>query len=313
MRATAIILGIVVAAAGCDKTAPPADQAPPVATVDLNARPEILFQVFGERGDARIVPIAAIVGGVPVPLELDDDGWDRFGDTYLVPGTVYPALRGGRVTGTVTVTRGMWTDGEPLYSLPGCALVLPAGSVRVDDPGAGEFTVELFASTAGLTPLAPTRDSLRTDSVTAIARRIAMAVGQQVDLDDESYALLGFRANAVHTGATPRPTIIGTFVDPSGGDEGAGRGQTAGVLAVADDLGSGYVPSYRFALNGEASGAEHRRFLDAVDLTGDGTAELLLEAWKFAGQAAPVVLSWRGTSWQETFRGRGDWCLRRAR
>jgi hypothetical protein len=308
MRATAIILGIVVAAAGCDKTAPPEDRGPSASTLDLSTKPEIVFQVFGERGDPRLVPIAAVVGNALVPLDLTPADWARFDSLYFSPGTTYPAVRRGRVTGSVTVRQGMFSSGTPLYTLPGCANPLPMAAATLDDPGAGEFTVELFALTrageraATPAPVAP-------ESTLAVARRIGAAAGAEVDLDGETLAALDFRSEALFTGASAAPTILAAYLDPLGGDEGSGKGNTANLLVLAELRGDAYTQAYLHALNGEATGVEFRRFVDIVDVNGDGVAEVFLEGWRFAGDAAPIALSWRGEAWVESFRGRGNWCL----
>ncbi len=312
MRISAVMLGIVVAAAGCDKapeTAPAPDT--PSSVRGLSPASEILFQVAGERDAPRLIPIASIENGTLAAIELDSAGWAAFDARYFAPGTSYPVLRGGRITGQITVTRGMWSEGGANYTLPGCRLALPVATGSLEDPGAGAFAVELLATTPGVVALSDAATVPPDDSVRALAFAMGTAVGGEVELDAESLSLLEFRGSAIDTRATPRPSIIAAFIDPTGGDEGRGRGQTATVLAIADDTGGGYVPTYRFAHNGDATGAEFRRVVDGLDLTGDGVAELLLESWRYGGQPTPVVLSWRQTAWREVFRGRGDWCLRR--
>ncbi len=310
MRISAIMLGIVVAAAGCDK-AP--ESAPAAATrgAGLPADAQILFQVSGERAAPRLVPIASVDNGTLAGIELDSAGWAQFDAQYFAPGTTYPVLRGGRVTGHVTVTRGMWSEGTPTYTLPGCRLALPAATVSLEDPGAGAFAVELLATTPGIIAIPEPALQLADSVVRVLAYQAGVTVGREVELDDESLQRLEFSAASVDTRVTGRPSIIASFLDPTGGDEGRGRGQTAMVLAIADDTGSGYQPTYRFARNGDAAGAEFRRVVDAIDLGGDGVAELVLESWQYAGQVTPVVLAWRQNGWREVFRGRSDWCLQR--
>jgi hypothetical protein len=312
MRISAIMLGIVVAAAGCDKAPDAAPAGTDAVTVrELADDAQILFQVSGERDAPRLIPIATVAGNSIATIELDSAGWARFDARYFAPGTTYPVLRGGRVTGRVTVTRGMWSEGSANYTLPGCRLALPAATVALEDPGAGAFAVELFATTPGIVAIADSAVLPPEGDVRTLAYQMGALVGKDVELDDESLALLEFRGSALDTRATGRPSIVASFLDPSGGDEGRGRGQTAMVLAIADDTGNGYAPTYRFAHNGDAVGAEFRRVVDALDLTGDGVAELLLESWRYAGPVTPVVLTWRQNTWREVFRGRSDWCLQR--
>jgi hypothetical protein len=309
MRATAIMLGIVVAATGCDKTPPPVAEAP--AAFDLSARPEVVFQVFGDRQQPRMVPVAAILDGALVPLDLDDADWRRFDSLYFAPGAAYPTVRAGRTTGTVTIARGMWSDSSPTYTLPGCRSVLPAAVVWLDDPGATAFVVEQFASSKGSAEFEGDAATLPRDSAGAIARRLALEAGRAAGIDAASLDALVARAVTLPARRGAKPTIVATWVDSTGGDAGGGRGQTANLVLVADDTGAGYRSTYTAAYRGNADGAEARRYLGAMDVTGDGTAEIILEAWRYAGGAAPVFLAWRDSAWTEVFRGRSDWCLQR--
>lgn len=303
------MLGIVVAATGCDKTPPPA--AVPSAVVDLGARPEMIFQVFGDRQQPRMVPVAAIVDGVPVALEFDDAGWRRFDSLYFAPGASYPTVRAGRTTGTVTVARGMWSDTAPTYALTGCQTALPAAVVWLDDPGATSFVVEQFASSRSEAELEADAPALPPDTLRAIARRLGLAAAQANGLDATALDALVASSVAVPARRGAPATIIATWVDSIGGDAGSGRGSTTNLVVVADDTGAGYRSSYTAFSRGEAARTEARRFVGAMNVAGDGTAELILEAWRYAAGAAPVFLGWRDSSWTEVFRGRSDWCLRR--
>ena len=48
---------------------------------------------------------------------------------------------------------------------------------------------------------------------------------------------------------------------------------------------------------------------DDVDVAGDGTAELVLEGWKFGGDTFLLFLQYTNGAWTELFRGRSNWCL----
>ena len=299
------MLGIVVIAVGCDKTAgeKPATSGP---ALDLNANPDLLFHVFGERAEPKMMPIAAIQGNSVVDINLPPEGWRALDAKYLNPGASYPIYRDGRAEGTVTILRGMWTA-EPMYSLPGCAVLVPMASVALSDTTHG-FTVDQFATTRA-PAVRPRTRVVPVDTVRAIAKRIGYEVGRGVDLDSLELETLDFRAIAIETGTNPRPTIVLSFIDPRGGDVATGRGNTATVFVVADDDGTGYKASFRHAVNGDAANAEYRSFLDHLDLTGDGIDELLLEGWHFGAEAALRVLAWRNGTWREVFVGRSSWCV----
>lgn len=88
-----------------------------------------------------------------------------------------------------------------------------------------------------------------------------------------------------------------------------GRGNTADILIVADDDGTGYTPTFSHAVNGDAARAEYRSYLDHLDLTGSGVDQILLDGWHFGSEAALHILVWRSGTWRDVFVGRSSWCL----
>src|SRR5688572_22686226 len=168
MKRLALIATILVVAAGCDKTKrwlglerpPEPDGPPPSARLNLARRPDIVFQLFGERDDARMVPLAAIVDGMLKPIELTASGWREFDAMYTRSNKSYALYRDGVSIGEVRVRRGMWERStEPLYTLPGCRLVMPLAAVSLETSVRLSFTVEALAATSGITvqPKAPVK------------------------------------------------------------------------------------------------------------------------------------------------------------
>ena len=99
VRPVALVATILTAALGCDKTndgapagaaAAQAEARPPGGrsayaaalpsgdTTDLAARPHVLYHVFGERNDPRILPVAVLSKGRIDPIVLSAAGWRQF-------------------------------------------------------------------------------------------------------------------------------------------------------------------------------------------------------------------------------------------
>ena len=108
MRRMAIVATILTVAAGCDKLkavaggTASAASAPVADALDLSQNPDILFQVFGERGDTRIIPLAALVDGAIKPINLAPEAWRQFAAKYEKSGTVYKLYDNGREAGSAT-------------------------------------------------------------------------------------------------------------------------------------------------------------------------------------------------------------------
>ena len=283
-----------------------ADGPPREARLDLTKRPDIVFQLFGERDDPRMVPVAAVIDGVLKPIELTASGWREFDAMYTRSNRTYSLYRDGAQIGDVRVRRGMWERrDEPLYTLPGCRLVTPLAAVSLETDARLSFTIEALAVTTGVTP--PSREAPKpAKGIDAQARRIALDVAKSAGIDSSSLSPSAFHFTAINTGASKSPTLVASYLDPESTDR---DGSTAHVLALADEIGGNYEPTFKHTASGSVGGAEFRRYIDHLDLNGDGIDEIVLEGWQFAGETFVSVLSYSNGEWRESFRGRSSWCL----
>jgi hypothetical protein len=316
MKRLALIATILLAAAGCDKTKaffglgrPPEPDGPPLeARLDLTKRPDVLFQLFGERDDPRMIPVAAIIDGTLKPIELTASGWREFDAMYTKSNKTYPLYRDGAAIGAVRVRRGMWERvDEPLYSLPGCKLVTPLSAVELQTDAHVSYTVEGLVATSGVAVRSKPAVKV-SKGLDVRARRLAFDVARAAGIDSGALRPSAFRYIAINTGATKSPTLVASFLDPESSDR---NGSTAHVFALADDVGGGYQPTFRHTASGVVGAAEFRRYIDHLDLNGDGVDEIVLEGWQFAGETYVSVLGYASGEWREIFRGRSSWCLTR--
>jgi hypothetical protein len=314
----AIMTGILVFVLGCDKSksAGPAAEAisPAGATaLDLTAKPQLLFQVFGDISDPRVIPIAAVINGNIRQIGLTRAGWHALDSMYFAAGSSYPAYRNDSEAGQITIDRGMWNGGDtPLYPLPGCKDLVPLASAKIALTGkTNEPTVEFIASSAPLMPHAPFTDKLPSDAeIAKLGRAFGHEVGKKSAMDAAELDSLDFSARMIITGASASPTLLVSFVDPSAGDLGPGAGQTSHLFALADKQPDGsYAPTYRHAVSGDAKTVEFQRLIDHIDVNGDGVDELILESWKYGAPNELVVLSFKAGQWHESLRVKQSWCL----
>jgi hypothetical protein len=307
-------------ATGCDKakefvragqTAGP-PQLSPGEELDLAGKPDVLFQVFGESGDPRMVPIAAIVGGKMKPIRLSAAGWHKFDEMYQRPGKSYSLYQSGISSGTVDVKRGMWSDtADALYALPGCATLTPMASVKVNGRLASDFTLEFLASTTSAMGKPRAGAAMNQDTVNRIARTLGHDVAKSVGINEAKLDSLSFRAIAFYTGASATPTIIASFIDGSAAKPASIATRTTHLVIIADRDSSGgaYRATFSHRINGPLAAAAFRRYFDHLDIDGDGVDEIVLQGWQFGGDTFLSVLGWREHKWQEIYRTRANWCL----
>lgn len=314
MKRFALIATILVVASGCDKAKamfglrrpPEPDGPPPEARLDLSKRPDIFFQLFGERDDPRMVPVAAIIDGAIKPIELTATGWREFDAMYTRSNRSYPLYQDGVNIGEVRVRRGMWErPGQPLYTLPGCRLVTPLSAVALKTSARLSYTVEALATTPGVR-VSPKPPAKPVKGLEARALRVAYDVARAAGIDTGSLRPSAFHFSAINTGATKSPTIVASFLDPEASDR---NGTTSHVFALADESGDTYQTTFSHTAAGEVGAAEFRRYIDHLDLNGDGVDEIALEGWRFAGETFLSILGYANGEWHEVFRGRSSWCL----
>lgn len=313
------LLTILTVVSGCDKAralagggGADAAEPPPSERLDLSKGPEILFQVFGERDDARMIPIAVIDGGRLGPIVLATDGWRQFDALYGKSGTNYKLYRDGRSVGTATVRQGMWERPEPLYALPNCDLLIPLSRVRLDTRMRLGFTVEALASNATLGRAGGSAASMPQAEVDRIAREIGEVAAQRARIASGTLAGLMLNAVAIEIRNGTAPVVIVTFTDPKAEEREASGGKTASIFAIAEEGEDGtYQIAFSHIVNGDADDAEYRRYLDHLDLDADGTDEMVLEGWDTRGASFLSVLRSGGGKWSEMYRSRGQWCLDR--
>ncbi len=316
MKRLAMLATILMAATSCDKAkefvrsgqaaGPP--QVEPGEALDLAAKPRILFQVFGEASDPRMIPVAAVQDGKLRQITLSREGWEEFDAMFLRRGKSYTLYRDGLPVGVATVRQGMWERAEPLYTLPGCETLTPLAAVSVDRKLKSDFTIEYLASADSFTPPRYARAASSAEVVRQ-AKQLGYELGTAASITKATLDSLDFRAVAVPTGAHRLPTIIGTFIDPTVEDVRAASGRMVHVFFIADADDSGrYHPSYVHRVNGPLESSAFRRYSDHADITGDGIDELVLEGWQYRGDTFMLVLGYSEGTWSEVFRSRPNSC-----
>jgi len=304
-----IIASILALLSACDKPEPtPVPDVPAVPLTAITPTSTILFSVFGSKEEPRLVPLAIADGGRLSGITLDATGWRLLDSLFLSKGKKLPIYRNGAESGTVEIVKPMWSDEGELYSLPGCTMLLPQAQGRIAAKGFVEASVEYLASTTPLTQPKTERRVPR-DAETR-GRSMANTVAAAKEVGAEELANLEFVARWLPTGAGPNGlTLMGSFVDPSGGDAGPGAGHSVNLVALAEDSAGTMLPSYTHVSQGEVRDVEFQRLVNHADLDGDGVDELLVEASKYAATPEWVVLKYAAGRWRAVFRVSQDWCL----
>ena len=293
----AALATILTATTGCDKQAETAEV---VHRTSLANRPNVVFLLFGDRSDPRLLAVATTIEGQVAPVSLDAQGWRNFDQLYFRPGTPISLYRNGRPDGDGEIRRGMWDATGALYKLPRCQALKPLAAVKARESEASEVMLERIATSDPLAA-APARGPIPSGAMDS-ARAIALRVAQREGITRNARAGLDLAVFAIQTGATSRPTLIASYMERGGGIQGHPRH----VFVLADSSADGYAPT--FVHSAEDSMPEFRRFIDHADITGDGVDELLLEGWANGGDSFLLFLRYTNGKWREMARGETSWC-----
>jgi hypothetical protein len=136
------------------------------------------------------------------------------------------------------------------------------------------------------------------------AREVTARIAGREGLTATDRADLELTVSAFHTGATSRPTLVGSYSERGGGGSGA---NSRHVFMLADSAGAGGYDG-SFVHTAKDSVSEFRRLIDHVDLTGDGVDEMVLEGWRAGGETYLVIMKYGEGRWTEVARGGTSWC-----
>jgi len=294
----AAMASILTATAGCSKKVESAEVEVP--HTNIATKPNVVFLLFGDRGDPRLLPVATSIQGQVAPVVLDGKGWKDFDHLYFRPGTPLSIYKDGKPDGEATIRRGMWDDSGPLYKLPRCHSLKPLAAVSPRASEAQDVMLERIATSEPLA--APGIRAPISPSMLDTARAIANSVAQHEGLTKNARAELDLAVSAISTGASNAPTLVASYMERGGGIHGHPRH----LFLLADSTAKGYAATFVHVAGDSLP--EFRRLIDHADVSGDGVDELLLEGWANGGQSFLLFLRFYDGKWVEMARGETSWC-----
>jgi len=283
----AVLLGSLVLAAGCKAKAVERAADPPPArgshradssgAVTKARTDHVLLAVYWmEQGEtsAEVFAVMPAAGGFAQPALDDSAAAAGFYERWLKPGRGYTVLRGGARTGTVTIAEN---------DMAGCMALTAQTRAQVSEPGWFGAGIATDAPVARPAPVVAQPEDAERAQMTALLRREITAKGgawrDDARVDVLKVALPGGAAvvgsAALHpasrAGEDNRPRHAAFIIAERGAD---------GSLRPA--------VTWAHALSGgdEEDEQVERHILDAADLDGDGTPEIvarsaMTESWSY--------------------------------
>ena len=272
------------------------------------ARPQaaktVVFAVQKHEDGVTIDPVVVISGGRfmpppiagltvnPTPQAARDE--ERFIKDYFKPGRQYRVLFGGGEGGDLSVVK---------YNEPGCTGMTAMAQVQTAVKLGGEVQALATDSTTlgggKGSRRAPTAEERTTALELArrslIGKRVARARLEKMETNN---------LTAIDLNADGRAELIGSFfISGEGGVEDA-------LFLIAEPRGESFEPAlswfHHTPRNAEDS-VQIRRLVDALDLDGDGTAEVIVQGGYYESHDYIIYRKERGR-WRVAYQGGGGGC-----
>jgi hypothetical protein len=272
------------------------------------ARPQaaktVVFAVQKYEDQVSIDPVAVISGGrfTPPPIAgLSAEATPQvaraeelFIKDYFAPGRKYRVLFGGGEAGDLSVVK---------YDEPGCTGMTASVQLQSAVKLGGEVQA-LATDSAALgrgqgSRRAPTAEE-RSAAVelarrSLVGKRVARARLQKMETNN---------LTAIDLNADGRAELIGSFfIKGEGGVEDA-------LFLIAEPRGEGFVPAlswYHHTSRNAEDMVQIRRLVDALDLDGDGTAEVVVQGGYYESHDYIIYRKNRG-GWRVAYQGGGGGC-----
>jgi hypothetical protein len=305
-----VLLVPLALAAGCkaDSGAPATDppaagsplrsDSPAIAAPSALREDHVLLAIdWLEEGGttAEVFAVMPAAGGFAEPMIDDSASAARSYERWLNPGHSYSVLRGGRATGTVAIAEN---DAQ------GCMALTATTQASVSEAGFHGSGIATDAPIGRSAAVVDEPSPADLAAMTALLRREVESTGQAWRPDAEVRALVV----ALPGGGA---ALVGSAAIRESGPEADQRARAAAFIVAERETDGSLRPvvTWKHARGDEEAEDEQfeRRFVDAADLDGDGTPEIvartaMTESWLY-------TIYKRGPGgWREVYRAGGRGC-----
>ncbi len=260
----------------------------------LAGNPSVVFRLLDSPNGRIAVPVATIGTSGFRRLRLSPRGWKAFDLNFLHEGHTLSTIAGGRVSGQVSMKRGMWLAGSKLDSLDvRCDNPVPAGVVL----GGATASLAVVNATPTLKPV----PLLSAGDLAEAIARVPTLIAPSAGIGTSMIGRYKREVYQIPSGVGSAPSILLVFNDPEPvADTLRPIAQRPRHYIVILDKGVyGYRPTYTYATLGNVLSPERMTFVDYVDVDGDGKAELFFGSLRNKKYEVTHVLRFENDSWRE--------------
>lgn len=301
---------LVPALSGCERIKASVRAGPDLQWVNdsafLENKPGVVFRLMPVNDTlAQVVPVASMGAQGARTIRMGDRGWRAFDLTYLQSDVPLHAVRRGRTSGGIASHRGFWEPSPRDTAKAPCQALFPTGYARISDR-----QLQL-ATSAPPTPLKHPNELSAGDLQEAIDI-VPLLIAPTSGISTSQLQRYERRVFQVPSGSGPNPSIVLEFDDPEvPPDSVQPMGERPRHLIVVLDRGVyGYKPTWTYKSLGNRKDRPRLRFLDFLDVNGDGLVELFFGVRNPPEARGLVMLKFETDVWRETMEFPGQSCMR---
>jgi hypothetical protein len=257
--------------------------------------PRLLFRVVKKGGEDLMIPIAVLENSNLRALRMSKRGWTYLDIMAFREGKSLIPVMSGLAGPPTKISQGMWENAAaPLDSLRGCPNVIPL--VKLPLPAGAELAVLNYTLPTGLKTLSPGEVDYALSGVPQlVAPTIGIGASQLARYTRNVRQILRKDGD---------PAVLAEYHDESEiRDTGAVAARRPRHLIVIMEKGVyGYRPGWVYHSTGALNDRPALRFLDSMDIDGDGKSELFFGVTVPDGGSYTLAFRQRNDSWFEMWR-----------
>lgn len=293
----------VLAASGCDKVKArlypeakaPVDEAWLRDSAFVAREPRILLRTVKVGNQELLMPIAVLANSNLRNLRMSKRGWIALDISAFGDGQTVIPVRNGLPGSPAPIRQRMWEKpGQPLDSIPLCPNMIPVIKAALPEG----------TSLAILNYKLPTNmKSLSADEIESALSVVPNLVAPTLGIKGAQLARYKRSVHQILRTDGPPAVLAEYHDDGPQSDTGTVASRRPRHLTVVLEKGVyGYRASWNYATTGSESDRPILRYIDSMDVDGDGRSELFFGVTIPDGTSYTIVFRQKHDSWVEMWR-----------
>lgn len=259
--------------------------------------PAVLYRVVRKKSDEFIFPIAVLSKGIPRNLRLSKRGWATFDIQTLYEGKEVTPVQNGRAGSPVKMRQGMWeTASAPLDTFPPnvCRSPIPIGKVSL--PAGTDIVVTNYKL--------PTEVRTLTEGeMMAAVHQVPTLVTPGLGITPSVLASYARTVRQIpRVGANPAVFVEYHDARPVTDTSSIEQRLPRHVLIILEKGVYTYRPSWIYTTTGKPNDRPILKYLESMDLDGDGNAEVLYGVDVGNNMSFTIAFRQYNDTWKEFWR-----------